>query len=89
MLMHAFVWAVALLTAGALVPGRQLVAESISTLALVLLSCNLILSTRAPILEKRLEGLDKLFVIHRLIGLTVGVLVITHLEHLRPATDAP
>lgn len=80
MLMHAFVWAVALLTAGALVPGRQLVAESISTLALVLLSCNLILSTRAPILEKRLEGLDKLFVTHRLIGLTVGVLVITHLS---------
>jgi predicted ferric reductase len=77
-LVHASVWAIALSTAHVLMPRRQIFAESISTLALVLLSCNLVLSTRARFLERGLDGLDKLFVTHRLIGLTVGVLVITH-----------
>jgi predicted ferric reductase len=75
---HACMWVLALSTSGALVPTRQLIAESISTLALVLLSCNLALSTRAPFFERHLDGLDKLFVTHRLIGLSVGALVVTH-----------
>jgi predicted ferric reductase len=42
------------------------------------LSTNLVLSTRAPALERGLRGLDKLYVTHRTIGLGVAALVITH-----------
>lgn len=71
-------WTIALSTYGVLVAPIQIVAETFSTLALVLLACNIVLATRAPWLEQGLKGLDKLFVTHRLIGLTIGVLVITH-----------
>lgn len=77
-LTHALFWGMGLATPGAYAPLRQLIAEGFSTSALVLLSCNLILATRAPVLERFLGGLDKLFVTHRLNGLTVGVLVLTH-----------
>jgi len=60
------------------VPIRQIVAESLSTLAVVLLACNLVLATRVRFLERHLQGLDKLFVTHRLIGLTIAGLVIVH-----------
>ena len=79
-LVHALMWAIGLSTTSAYAPVRQIVAGGFSTTALVLMSCNLILSTRAPFLERPLGGLDKLFVTHRWIGLTVGVLVLTHLS---------
>jgi len=75
---HAAFWAFALATAGALVPVRQIVAETLSTLAIVLLACNLILATRVRFLERYLRGLDKLFVTHRLVGLIIAGLVIVH-----------
>ena len=78
MAVHAAVWALALLTMPGLVPPRQLIAEGFSTLAVVLMSVNLMLSTRAGFLERRLDGLDKLFVTHRLSGLSVAVLVSSH-----------
>jgi predicted ferric reductase len=59
-------------------PPRQIVAEFMSTFAVVLLSVNLVLSTRARLLERRLGGLDKLFVTHRTIGLSVALLVTAH-----------
>jgi predicted ferric reductase len=78
LIVHATMWTITLSTYGVLVAPRQLVAEGISSLALVLICCNLLLATRAPLLEKGLTGLDKLFVTHRLIGLTIAVLVVTH-----------
>lgn len=77
-IVHVVMWSAAVTIYGVLVPPIQLVAEFFSSLALVLVACNLVLSTRAPVLERGLKGLDKLFVTHRTIGLTVGVLVITH-----------
>jgi len=76
--LHAVVWTYGLSTAGVLVPPRQIAAEILSTFALVAMSCNLILSTRARPIERGLQGLDKLFVTHRTIGLTVAALVTVH-----------
>jgi len=78
LLLHTAIWAIALSLAPGSVPSQQVLAEAISTLALVLLSVNLILSTRARFLERLLEGLDKLFVTHRAIGLSVALLAIAH-----------
>lgn len=77
-LVHAAVWALALAVYGPLVAPMQVAAEMLSSLALVLVSCNLVLATRAPLLERGLTGLDKLFVTHRFIGLSVGVIITTH-----------
>jgi len=68
----------ALRIAPSLIPARHLFAEGLSTLAVVLMSTNLVLSTRARPLERWLRGLDKVFVTHRTIGLTVAVLVLSH-----------
>jgi predicted ferric reductase len=75
---HAALWTLALLLAPTLIPTRQLIAEGFSSLAVVAASANLILATRARVIERTLHGLDKLFVTHRAIGLTVAVLVTTH-----------
>jgi predicted ferric reductase len=56
----------------------QLIAERFSTFAIVFMSMNLMLSTRAGALERWLKGLDKLFVTHRTIGLSVAVLITAH-----------
>ena len=71
-------WALSLSLWPTSIPVRQLVAEGFSSLAIVCLSTNLVLSTRAPALERGLHGLDKLYVTHRTIGLSVALLVITH-----------
>ena len=78
LLAHSTVWTIALRMSPGLVPARQMVAESISTLALVLLSTNLTLAARTRFFERRLRGLDKLFATHRTIGLTVALLVSAH-----------
>jgi len=78
LLTHAVAWSLALLLFPTLLPHRQLLAEGFSSLAIVAMSTNLVLSTRAPILERGLWGLDKLFVTHRTIGLSVAALVSTH-----------
>jgi predicted ferric reductase len=75
---HAGVWAIALTLSPGLVPTQQIVAETLSTSALVLVSVNLMLSTRAGPIERRLHGLDKLFVAHRTIGLSVAFFVSAH-----------
>jgi predicted ferric reductase len=75
---HVSVWTIALAAAPTFIPVRQLIAEGFSTLAVVCMSVNLVLSTRSPVLERLLRGLDKLFVTHRTIGLSVALLVGTH-----------
>ena len=60
------------------IPQRQLIAERFSTFAIVFAALNLMLSTRAGFLERWLRGLDKLFVTHRTIGLSVAFLVTAH-----------
>ena len=47
-------------------------------LALWWMSAGMLLATRAPWLEKRLGGLDKLYRLHKHIGIGAGLLVFTH-----------
>jgi predicted ferric reductase len=75
---HIAIWTLALVVEPTLIPARQLAAESLSSLAIVCMSANLMLSTRTPALERGLHGLDKLFVTHRTIGLSVAFLVSAH-----------
>jgi predicted ferric reductase len=73
------VWSLSLVLWPTLIPAWQLIAEGFSSLAIVFMSTNLVLSTRARALERTLRGLDRLYVTHRTIGLTVALLVTTHL----------
>ena len=59
-------------------PRRQIFAETFSTLAIVMVSTNLVLATRARPVEHYLQGLDKVFVTHRTIGISVAFVVTTH-----------
>jgi predicted ferric reductase len=72
------VWAAALSWFGAAWPLRNVVAEFLSTSALVIASTNLMLSTRARPFEDAFGGLDKMYTSHRLNGLAVAVLVTSH-----------
>jgi predicted ferric reductase len=76
--LHAVAWTVSLTLWPPTVPTQQAVAETLSSLALVSLSVNLMLSTRAGFVERFLTGLDKLFVTHRTIGITIAFLVTAH-----------
>lgn len=78
MAVHVAVWTIALALQPTLIPQRQLIAERFSSLAIVFMSMNLMLSTRAGVLERWLRGLDKLFVTHGTIGLSVAVLITSH-----------
>lgn len=78
LLAHASAWGLALWLAPGLVPARQIVAETLSSSGLVLMSMNLVLSTRWRPLERLLCGLDKLFVTHRTEGLAVALFVSAH-----------
>jgi predicted ferric reductase len=75
---HIGVWTITLAIRPTLIPQPQLIAEQFSTFAIVFMSMNLVLSTRAGVLERWLQGLDKLFVTHRTIGLSVAVLITAH-----------
>ena len=75
---HSAMWALGLLVTEATVEPQQAGAEFGATLALVLASSNLILAARIRPLERWLDGLDKLFVTHRLIGIVVALMVVVH-----------
>src|SRR5258708_26125465 len=47
------------------VPGTMYVGEIFATTAIVLLSCSLVLATRAPLLERFFWGLDRIYLWHR------------------------
>lgn len=59
-------------------PVRNVVAEFLSTSALLVMSTNLMLATRVRPLEDAFSGLDKLFTSHRFNGVLVAVLISTH-----------
>jgi predicted ferric reductase len=75
---NAMVWAFALWQFGPGWPVPNVVAEFFSTSALVIASTNLLLSTRARPFEDTFGGLDKMFTSHRLNGLAVALLVVSH-----------
>src|SRR5258708_11082561 len=47
------------------VPGTMYLGEIFATTAIVLLSCSLVLATRAPLLERFFGGLDRMYLWHR------------------------
>jgi predicted ferric reductase len=57
---------------------NQVAAEILSTSALILMSCSLLLTTRPARLEPYFGGLDKMYKVHRTIGILVGVLLLSH-----------
>lgn len=75
---HATAWSVALWLRPGLMPPRQVVAEMLSTLAVVCMCVNLALATRSRSIERRMSGLDKVFVAHRTIGLAAALIVTAH-----------
>jgi len=76
--LNASVWAAALWQFGAPWPARNVAAEFLSTSALIIASANLMLSTRARPFESTFGGLDKMFTSHRLNGLAVALIVVSH-----------
>src|SRR5260370_42005707 len=47
------------------VPGTMYLGEIFATTAIVLLSCSLVLATRAPLMERFFGGLDRMYLSHR------------------------
>src|SRR5713101_2307488 len=47
------------------IPGTMYLGEIFATTAIVLLSCSLVLATRAPLLERFFGGLDRMYLWHR------------------------
>src|SRR2546429_3692710 len=68
------------------VPGTMYLGEIFATTAIVLLSCSLVLATRAPLLERFFGGLDRMYRWHRWSAVAgVGVLPLPS----PPVTSAP
>ena len=76
--LNAVFWAVALATTPGPWPPQRVAAEFLSTSALLVMSTNLMLVTRAKPFEDFFGGLDKVFMSHRLNGLTAVTLLSTH-----------
>ncbi len=76
--LNAMFWTVALATAPGPWPPVHVAAEFLSTTALLVMSTNLMLATRAKPFEDFFGGLDKVFTSHRLNGLTAVALLSTH-----------
>src|SRR5256885_15625280 len=57
------------------VPGAMYLGEIFATTAIVLLSCSLVLATRAPLLERFFGGLDRMYLWHRWSAVAGGVLL--------------
>jgi len=76
--LNAAVWSIAFAVSGLAIPSLRLLAEYLSTTALIIMSANLILATRLGPLETFFAGLDKLFTSHRLNGLVAATVISTH-----------
>jgi predicted ferric reductase len=68
------------------IPGTMYLGEIFATTAIVLLSCSLVLATRAPFLERFFGGLDRMYLWHRW-SAVVGVVLL--LPHDALVTSAP
>ena len=77
-LVHTAVWATALRSFPFPYSPRTALAQYLSSLALVVLSANLLLATRARWLEGAFEGLDKMFATHRADGVAAALAIIAH-----------
>src|SRR5947199_10754040 len=60
------------------VPGTMSLGEILATTAIVLLSCSLVLATRAPFLERFFGGLDRMYLWHRWSAVAAVVLLPLH-----------
>ena len=76
--LNALVWAIAIAMLGGKPPLRNVIAEYFSTTALLIMSTNLLLVTRARPFEDTFGGLDKVFRSHRFNGVTVCCLIVAH-----------
>src|SRR2546421_13038530 len=68
------------------VPGTMSLGEILATTAIVLLSCSLVLATRAPLLERFFGGLDRMYLWHRWSAVAGGGVLPLHSS---PVTHAP
>src|SRR5437588_9141301 len=69
------------------VPGTMYVGEILATTAIVLLSCSLVLATRAPLLERFFGGLDRMYLWHRWSAVAAVVLLLLHSVLVTSAPD--
>jgi len=69
------------------VPGTMYLGEIFATTAIVLLSCSLVLATRAPLLERFFGGLDRMYLWHRWSAVAGVVLLPLHYALVSSAPD--
>jgi predicted ferric reductase len=69
------------------VPGTMYLGEIFATTAIVLLSCSLVLATRAPFLERFFGGLDRMYLWHRWSAVAGVVLLFPHFALVTSAPD--
>src|SRR6266568_6324843 len=69
------------------VPGIMYLGEIFATTAIVLLSCSLVLATRAPLLERFFGGLDRMYLWHRWSAVAGVVLLPLHDALVTSAPD--
>src|SRR5437879_6974593 len=69
------------------VPGAMYLGEIFATTAIVLLSCSLVLATRAPLLERFFGGLDRMYLWHRWSAVAGVVLLPLHSALVTSAPD--
>src|SRR5713226_7181082 len=69
------------------VPGTMYLGEVFATTAIVLLSCSLVLATRAPFLERFFGGLDRMYLWHRWSAVAGVVLLPLHSALVTSAPD--
>lgn len=69
------------------VPGTMYLGEILATTAIVLLSCSLVLATRAPFLERFFGGLDRMYLWHRWSAVAAVVLLLPHSALVTSAPD--
>ncbi len=69
------------------VPGTMYLGEIFATTAIVLLSCSLVLATRAPLLESFFGGLDRMYLWHRWSAVAGVVLLPLHSALVTSAPD--
>ena len=69
------------------VAGTMSLGEILATTAIVLLSCSLVLATRAPFLERFFGGLDRMYLWHRWSAVAAVVLLFPHSALVTSAPD--
>src|SRR2546425_2678991 len=69
------------------VAGTMYLGEIFATTAIVLLSCSLVLATRAPLLERFFGGLDRMYLWHRWSAVAGVVLLLPHSVLVTSAPD--